>query len=109
MTCTWCSLLLCVAHSGLCSHLCVCDPAPPPSPPPQELHSTFIVEGASFSIQCPPEVRRVVQRSLWPAFEELFDAAEEHALSVLVGRWRKMVEEEESKVASKVSRLCLVE
>ena len=50
----------------------------------------------------------MVQRSLWPAFEELFDAAEEHALGVLVGRWREMEQEEESKVASGVSSSVLV-
>ena len=44
----------------------------------------------------------MVQRGLWPAFEELFDPAEEHALGVLVGRWREMEEEEERRVASKV-------
>ena len=49
----------------------------------------------------------MVQRSLWPAFEELFDVAEEHALGVLVGRWREMEQEEESKVASGVSSSAL--
>ncbi|KAM4580377.1 regulator of G-protein signaling 22 [Odontesthes bonariensis] len=57
----------------------------------QLLSSTYIFSSARRSIDVDEEVRRDVHSKLLPAFEELFDEVEEHALSILLEPWTLLV------------------
>lgn len=45
-------------------------------------------------ISCPSLVAEAVFSRLWPPYEDLFDGAEEHALSVLLRQWEALCEME---------------
>ncbi|CAG6016053.1 unnamed protein product, partial [Menidia menidia] len=53
----------------------------------QFLYSNYIFNVARRSIDVDEEISREVYNRLWPAFEELFDEAEEHALTILLEPW----------------------
>lgn len=55
-----------------------------------------------MSIGAGEDCRRLVYAGLTPPFEELFDQAEEHVLTVLREPWRLLVAEE----ASAFKRVC---
>lgn len=53
----------------------------------QLLYASFLSSGAQISVCLSEERRRAVLLRLSPAFEDLFDPAEEHALNVLLEPW----------------------
>ncbi|XP_033738546.1 regulator of G-protein signaling 22-like isoform X2 [Pecten maximus] len=55
------------------------------------LYSQYIVVGSSRNIGCSSVIFREIYRCLEPAFEDLFDEAEELALSVLLVPWVQMI------------------
>lgn len=59
--------------------------------PPQLLNSTYVFSSARRSIKVAAGVQREVYDQLRPAFEELFDDVEEHALSILLEPWTLLV------------------
>ncbi|XP_048881920.1 regulator of G-protein signaling 22 isoform X2 [Brienomyrus brachyistius] len=60
----------------------------------QFLYSTYLCSKAQMSIGAGEDCRRLVYAGLSPPFEELFDQAEEHVLTVLREPWRLLVAEE---------------
>nr|XP_057909548.1 regulator of G-protein signaling 22 isoform X2 [Doryrhamphus excisus] len=58
----------------------------------QLLYSKYLISSAKRSISVPEEVRRWVYDKLTPAFEELFDHVEEHALHILMEAWTVLVD-----------------
>ena len=42
------------------------------------------------SIHCPTHTVELISGKLWPAFEDLFDEAEEHVLSYLLIQWKEL-------------------
>ena len=65
---------------------------PSPFSPPQEIHAANIVSVGRHSIRCSKAIRENVHAQLVPPYEELFDEAEEHALTVLFDAWSDMLE-----------------
>ena len=53
--------------------------------------SKYIVVGAPFSIQCNNDIKDYIYSHINPPFEELFDLAEEHILSVLFDAWSTLL------------------
>nr|XP_055067666.1 regulator of G-protein signaling 22 isoform X1 [Misgurnus anguillicaudatus] len=53
----------------------------------QLLYSSYLCSGAQMSIELSEENRKGVLARLSPAFEDLFDQAEEHALTILLEPW----------------------
>lgn len=45
------------------------------------------MESGDEDIGCPLHAVGVITSHLWPAYEDLFDEAEEHALQMLLGQW----------------------
>lgn len=45
------------------------------------------MESGDEGIGCPLHAVGVITSHLWPAYEDLFDEAEEHALQMLLGQW----------------------
>ncbi|XP_073702986.1 regulator of G-protein signaling 22 [Garra rufa] len=58
----------------------------------QLLYATYLSSGAQMSVGLNEEDRRDVLLRLSPPFEDLFDRAEEHALSVLLEPWMLLSE-----------------
>lgn len=46
-----------------------------------------VCEGSTESIECSGDIINLVSDNLWPAYEDLFDQAEEHALDKLLTQW----------------------
>ena len=61
----------------------------------QTLYGRFLAEGSEESIECPQLIVGAVSANLWPAYEDLFDSAEEHALGMLLLKWVEMVTSED--------------
>ncbi|XP_064382718.1 regulator of G-protein signaling 22-like isoform X2 [Halichondria panicea] len=59
------------------------------------LYGRFISQGSEENIECPQSIVGAVSANLWPAYEDLFDSAEEHALGLLLLQWVEMVTSEE--------------
>ncbi|KAK5616693.1 hypothetical protein CRENBAI_000525 [Crenichthys baileyi] len=57
----------------------------------QLLYSTYIFSSARRSINVNTEVRREVYNRMLPAFEELFNGVEEHALDILLEPWTLLI------------------
>ncbi|XP_039257978.2 regulator of G-protein signaling 22-like [Styela clava] len=57
----------------------------------QILYSTYIVVSAPEQIGLPKVIRQKISKNLEPAFDELFDAAEEHVLKLLIIPWNEML------------------
>ncbi|XP_062421611.1 regulator of G-protein signaling 22 [Pungitius pungitius] len=61
----------------------------------QLLHSSYLLSFARRSIDVGEEIRREVYNQLVPAFKELFDKVEEHALHILLEPWTLLVSKDE--------------
>lgn len=61
------------------------------SSPPQLLYSTYIFSSARRSINVDVGLQREVYDQLQPAFEELFDDVQDHALNILLEPWTLLV------------------
>ncbi|MEQ2175872.1 hypothetical protein GOODEAATRI_022139 [Goodea atripinnis] len=57
----------------------------------QLLYSTYIFNSARRSINVNTEVRMEVYNRMLPAFEELFNGVEEHALDILLEPWTLLI------------------
>lgn len=55
------------------------------------IYSTYIVNGAHEDIGVSPHIRNQIRSMINPPYDELFDAAEEHALKLLIVPWNKML------------------
>lgn len=60
----------------------------------QLLYSTYLLSSARRTIGVDEEVSREVYHRMRPAFEELFDEVEEHALNVLLEPWTLLVNQD---------------
>uniref|UniRef100_A0A8C5NJR8 Regulator of G protein signaling 22 n=1 Tax=Junco hyemalis TaxID=40217 RepID=A0A8C5NJR8_JUNHY len=60
----------------------------------QFLYATYIAPSASMDTGLHQEKKNMIYHKIDPAFEDLFDPAEEHILTVLLEPWMKMVEED---------------
>ncbi|XP_040519463.1 regulator of G-protein signaling 22 isoform X3 [Gallus gallus] len=58
----------------------------------QFLYATYIAPSASMDIGLHQSKKNMIYQKMDPAFEDLFDAAEEHILLLLLEPWMKMVE-----------------
>ncbi|NXY68154.1 RGS22 protein, partial [Glareola pratincola] len=58
----------------------------------QFLYATYIAPSASMDIGLHQSKKNIIYQKIDPAFEDLFDPAEEHILTVLLEPWTKMVE-----------------
>ncbi|NXM24850.1 RGS22 protein, partial [Oxyruncus cristatus] len=58
----------------------------------QFLYATYIAPSASMDIGLHQNKRNMIYQKMDPAFEDLFDPAEEYILTVLLEPWMKMVE-----------------
>ena len=77
-------------HTTSYTHTPLIHPTPSHTTSPtstQALHSRYIMESGDEGIGCPLHVVGVITSHLWPAYEDLFDEAEEHALQMLLGQW----------------------
>ncbi|KAM3615188.1 uncharacterized protein V6R79_024564 [Siganus canaliculatus] len=61
----------------------------------QLLYSTYLFSCARRSVGVDEGVRREVYDCMMPAFEELFDKVEEHALSILLEPWTLLVSKDQ--------------
>ncbi|XP_071277604.1 regulator of G-protein signaling 22 isoform X3 [Agelaius tricolor] len=60
----------------------------------QFLYATYIAPSASMDTGLHQNKKNMIYHKIDPAFEDLFDPAEEHILTVLLEPWMKMVEED---------------
>ncbi|NXJ64536.1 RGS22 protein, partial [Rostratula benghalensis] len=58
----------------------------------QFLYATYIAPSASMDIGLHQSQKNIIYQKIDPAFEDLFDPAEEYILTVLLEPWMKMVE-----------------
>nr|XP_061802830.1 regulator of G-protein signaling 22-like [Nerophis lumbriciformis] len=58
----------------------------------QLLYSKYLLSSARRSIGVTEEIRRQVYGAMMPAFEELFDKVEDHALNILMEAWTELVD-----------------
>ncbi|XP_027758907.1 regulator of G-protein signaling 22 [Empidonax traillii] len=58
----------------------------------QFLYATYIAPSASMDIGLHQNKRNMIYQKMDPAFEDLFDPAEEYILTILLEPWMKMVE-----------------
>ncbi|XP_074002060.1 regulator of G-protein signaling 22 [Numenius arquata] len=58
----------------------------------QFLYASYIAPSASMDIGLHQSKKNIIYQKIDPAFEDLFDPAEEHILTVLLEPWMKMVE-----------------
>ncbi|XP_068178841.1 regulator of G-protein signaling 22 isoform X2 [Antennarius striatus] len=61
----------------------------------QLLYATYLLGSARRSIGVDEQIRREVYIRMMPAFEELFDCVEEHALKILLDPWILLVNRDE--------------
>ncbi|NWU61949.1 RGS22 protein, partial [Pterocles burchelli] len=62
----------------------------------QFLYATYIAPSASMDIGLHQSKKNMIYQRIDPAFEDLFDPAEEYILTVLLEPWKKMVEADKS-------------
>ncbi|NXC25084.1 RGS22 protein, partial [Campylorhamphus procurvoides] len=60
----------------------------------QFLYATYIAPSASMDIGLHQNKKDIIYQKIDPAFEDLFDPAEEYILTILLEPWMKMVEED---------------
>ncbi|NXH50290.1 RGS22 protein, partial [Dicaeum eximium] len=60
----------------------------------QFLYATYIAPSASMDTELHQSKKNMIYHKIDPAFEDLFDPAEEHILTILLDPWMKMVEED---------------
>ncbi|XP_063246279.1 regulator of G-protein signaling 22 isoform X2 [Prinia subflava] len=58
----------------------------------QFLYATYIAPSANMDIGLHQNKKNMIYHKIYPAFEDLFDPAEEHILTILLEPWMKMVE-----------------
>ncbi|NXF02761.1 RGS22 protein, partial [Smithornis capensis] len=58
----------------------------------QYLYATYIAPSASMNIELHQNKKNMIYQKIDPAFEDLFDPAEEYILTILLEPWVKMVE-----------------
>ncbi|XP_023776493.1 regulator of G-protein signaling 22 isoform X4 [Cyanistes caeruleus] len=61
----------------------------------QFLYANYIAPSASMDIGLNQNKKNMIYDKIHPAFEDLFDIAEEHILAILLEPWMKMVEADE--------------
>lgn len=61
------------------------------------LFGRYISPGGLENIDCSDRVIARVTNNLWPAYDDLFDLAEEHALSTLLSQWNDLCTKDSSK------------
>lgn len=61
----------------------------------QALYSSYISDGCDKYIDCPVQLCGIISSNLWPAYEDLFDAVEEHALALLLIPWLELCSSED--------------
>ncbi|XP_034553724.1 regulator of G-protein signaling 22 isoform X2 [Notolabrus celidotus] len=71
----------------------------------QLLYSTYLFSSARRSVGVNEEIRREVYSCMIPAFEELFDRAEEHTLNILLEPWMLLVSRDDGSF----QKVCLLE
>lgn len=49
-----------------------------------------------------------ISANLWPAYEDLFDEAEEHALNMLNGKWLELCDNEDMEFQKVTTCCCYV-
>lgn len=57
----------------------------------QLLYSTYLLSSARRTIGVDEEISTEVYHQMMPAFEELFDEVEQHALNILLEPWTRLV------------------
>ena len=55
------------------------------------IFSTYVVGGSPQDIGISVEIRKQIRSVINPPFDELFDAAEEYVLKLLIVPWNKML------------------
>lgn len=70
----------------------ICDTFLPPLI--QAIFGRYISEGSSCSIECSMDVIDIISFNLKPAYEDLFDLAEEHAVELLLVQWNVLCTQE---------------
>ncbi|XP_032220371.2 uncharacterized protein LOC5519668 isoform X2 [Nematostella vectensis] len=77
----------------------------------RSMYARFIVGGGCQSIGLSNEIQDQVAKQLEPAYEELFDAVEDHALHCLLEPWQMLQKDEEKDyvVITKEQKLCHLE
>ena len=60
----------------------------------QIIYGRYVYNSGEKAISCLSQTADSILKRIWPAFEDLFDEAEEHALSVLLVQWEKLCEME---------------
>jgi len=55
------------------------------------IFSSYVVGGSSQDIGLSVGIRKQIRSVMTPPFDELFDAAEEHVLKLLIVPWNKML------------------
>ena len=60
----------------------------------QLIYSLYILEYSVTSIDCPPSLCDHITERLWPAFEDIFDRAEEYALTRLEEKWIELCQKD---------------
>jgi hypothetical protein len=71
----------------------------------------YISECGDVCIQCPVLTANAISESLWPAYEDLFDGAEEYALDMLLTQWNDLCNSEDEEfqkvyIATYIYPLC---
>eukprot|EP00731_Ephydatia_muelleri_P031590 Em0023g97a len=54
------------------------------------LFGRHIAPGSMEHIGCPDDIIAMISGNLWPAYEDLFDEAEEHVLTMLLSQWNDL-------------------
>ena len=62
----------------------------------QTLYGLYVADGCDRSIDCPVQVSSTVSSNLCPAYDDLFDGVEEHALAMLLLPWLELCHTEDS-------------
>ena len=73
----------------------------------QALFGCYMCDGSDMDIDCPAQLASSVSSNLWPAYEDLFDAVEEHSLSMLLIPWLELCSSED-RVFQEVCMLYIV-
>ena len=62
----------------------------------QTLYGLYVADGCDRNIDCPVHVSSTVSSNLCPAYDDLFDGVEEHALAMLLLPWLELCHTEDS-------------
>lgn len=70
----------------------------------QSIYANFVVPGSGQDVHVNSIVQEQVRKELYPPYEELFDAVEEHVLYSLLEPWNILVSQERDEYTSKVPK-----